>query len=57
MMMEYDKASRTDEGFDEFLKKYAYVSHQGYLEKIGAGQLEKIKIDKNLGYAQNLKRR
>lgn len=57
MMLEYDKASRTDEGFDDFLKKYAYVSHQEYLEKIGVGQLEKIRIDKNLGYAQNLKRR
>ena len=49
----YDKVSRTDEAFEEFLQEWVYSveSHEGYLEKLGVTRLNKLKVRKGLGYA------
>lgn len=49
----YDKISRTDEAFEEFLQEWVYgvESHEEYLEKLGVERLNKLKIRKGLGYA------
>lgn len=49
----YDKVSKSDESFEEFLKEWVYgvENHEQYLEKLGVNRLNKLKIRKGLGYA------
>lgn len=49
----YDKVSKDDKLFEEFLQEWVYgvEDHEGYLEKLGALRLNKLKIRKGLGYA------
>lgn len=55
----YDKASRTQEAFDAYVKQYIYdlPSHQAYLDAIGAAQLASLKVDPEMGYVKGLKRK
>lgn len=57
--IEYDKASRTDEGFEAFLKKYVLdcPSHEAYLDVIGASRLENLNVVPGVGYRPGLKRK
>ena len=58
-MLEYDKASRTQEAFDLYIKKYIYdlPSHQAYLDTLGAERLSRLQVDLELGYVKGLKRK
>lgn len=49
----YDKMSKEDDLFDEFMQTYVYGvdSHEAYLEKIGVNRLKKLKVTPGLGYA------
>jgi glutaconate CoA-transferase subunit A len=49
----YDKVSRTQEDFDEFLKEYVteLPTHGAYLDHIGASRLLKLKAVPGVGYA------
>jgi len=49
----YDKVSRTDESFEEFLQEWVHgvKSHEEYLEKLGVERLSRLRIRKGLGYA------
>jgi glutaconate CoA-transferase subunit A len=49
----YDKMSKDDISFKEFVNEYVYgvENHEEYLAKIGINQLEKIKVVEGLGYA------
>jgi glutaconate CoA-transferase subunit A len=49
----YDKASKDDELFDEFLDEWVYGvdSHEEYLEKLGVLRLSNLKIRDGLGYS------
>ncbi len=55
---EYDKASHTQEGFDQFIKEYVYdvKDHDEYLDKIGASHLNHLRITPGAGYRVGLKR-
>lgn len=54
-LKEYDVASKTQEDFDDFLKKWVYEtgSHEDYLNKLGAMRLVNIKVIPGLGYSKN----
>jgi glutaconate CoA-transferase subunit A len=53
---EYDVASKTDEGFAEFLNKYVYgvKNHEEYLNLIGAARLAKLKPTPGFGYKADI---
>mgnify|MGYP000037780601 CR=1 FL=1 len=53
-LKEYDRASRTDEGFHAFMENYVYgvKNHREYLEKIGAGRLMDLRVTPGLGYRE-----
>lgn len=51
---EYDVASKTEEGFNEFVNKWVYNtgSHEAYLDKLGATRLIGLKVIPGLGYSK-----
>lgn len=53
----YDEASRTQEGFDAYLRDYILDpgSHEAYLDKLGAGRLTSLRVKPELGYAPRRK--
>lgn len=56
----YDKASRTQEDFDAFIKEYVTdcPTHDDYLnKKVGAARLFELKVDEGYGYKRGLKRK
>jgi glutaconate CoA-transferase, subunit A len=55
----YKKVASDDSLFKEYLQEWVYgvKSHEEYLEKIGIGQLQKIKANPVLGYAAGLDRK
>ena len=55
----YDKASRTQETFDAFLKEYIddCPTHEEYLDKIGSARLLSLEVQPGLGFVPGLKRR
>ena len=57
-MRAYDKISRTQEDFDQFIQEYvADCPENGqYLDKIGASHLATLAVDQEHGYAVGLKR-
>lgn len=57
--MEYEEASKTQEGFDAFIKKYITdcPTHFDYLEKIGIEKLVSLRVDKGYGWKRGLKRK
>ncbi len=52
----YDKASKTDEDFKNFVDEWAYnlKDHDEYLNKLGAAHLSKIKVVPGLGYVVDM---
>jgi glutaconate CoA-transferase subunit A len=56
--MEYDEASKTDEGFEAFLRKWVtgVRSQDEYIDKLGASRLEKIEVVPGIGYAVDLQK-
>jgi glutaconate CoA-transferase subunit A len=54
LLKEYDVASKTQEAFDDYIKKWVYEpgSHEAYLEKLGAMRLINLKVVPGLGYAK-----
>lgn len=56
-LIEYDKASRTQEAFDAYLERYLCPTHQAYLELIGQDRLSGLKVDPEQGYVPGLKRK
>lgn len=54
-MVEYDEASKTDEGFEAFCQKYVYEAgdHDRYMEKIGLKRLLSLRVVPGYGYAVN----
>ena len=56
--IQYDKASRTEEDFDEFIRSYVdeCATHGEYLDKIGAAHLAELDINLGCGYRCDLKR-
>jgi glutaconate CoA-transferase subunit A len=59
MYTEYDRASRTGEGFDAFIAEYvtACSTHEAYLDRIGASRLADLSVRPGVGYAPGLKRK
>jgi glutaconate CoA-transferase subunit A len=57
--IEYEKISRTNEDFAEFLDKYVYscADHDEYLDKWGAAALLKLRVQEGFGYVPGLKRK
>ena len=53
-MREYDVASKTDEAFDGFVKKWVYKfeDHESYVEELGANRLINLRVVPGLGYSQ-----
>ncbi len=49
----YDKMSKDDNLFKEFVDEYVYgvENHEEYVNKIGVNRLEKLKVVEGLGYA------
>ena len=56
LMKEYDMASKTDEAFDAYMKKWVFdlPDHDAYLNKLGATRLIGLKVVPGLGYAKNM---
>ena len=54
---EYDKSSRTQEGFDAFIGKYITdcPTHESYLDRIGASALARLRIKPGVGYAPGIR--
>lgn len=52
----YDKASKTQEDFEAFVKEWVYdtKTHDEYLDKLGASRLIKLKVVPGLGYAKDM---
>lgn len=52
-LKEYDVASRTEEGFREFMNKYVYdiKDNREYIDKLGASRLADLRITPGFGYA------
>lgn len=52
-MVEYDKASKTEDDFAAFVQKYVYAvsDHQAYLDLLGANRLIDLRIVPGYGYA------
>ncbi|QAT51179.1 CoA transferase subunit A [Caproiciproducens sp. NJN-50] len=57
--LDYDRASRSQEDFDSFIREYVEdcPAHQDYLDKLGAGRLINLRVKPGLGYVPGLKRR
>lgn len=57
--LEYDEASRTQAGFDAFMKKYTEncPEHGMYLNKLGAARLAELRVQPGCGYVPGLRRR
>lgn len=55
---EYDKISKDDNLFQQFLDEYIYgcKNHQEYLSKIGINRLLELKVELGKGYVSGLKR-
>lgn len=55
---EYDRASRTQEDFDQFIEKYVDTcpTHGEYLNRIGAAHLMDLCVNPGYGYRVGLKR-
>lgn len=58
-LIEYDKASRTQDEFDLFMKKYVtnLRTHEDYLDFIGEGRLRSLHIDPEYGYRPGMDRK
>ena len=58
-LMMYDKMTRDDESFDEFLKEWVFdvKDHEQYLEKLGISRLMDLRVIKGLGYVPSAKGR
>lgn len=58
-LREYDRVSRTQADFDAYVAEYVDgCPEQGqYLDKIGAGHLVTLKVDREYGYTRGLKRK
>ncbi len=50
--MDYDKAGKTDESFQEFLKEWVYEvpTHREYLDKLGATRILDLNVTRGYGY-------
>lgn len=57
--IKYDRASRTQEGFNEFIREYVEdcCSHEAYVEKIGRDVLDSLRVVPAYGYRPGLKRK
>lgn len=57
--LEYDKASKTQADFDQFIDKYITQcpTHDDYLNLIGASRLQALSVQPGYGYVPGLKRR
>ena len=57
--IEYDKASRTQYDFDQFIEKYVtdIKTHEDYLDFIGECRLMDLHIDKEYGYRGGMKKK
>lgn len=53
---DYDKASKTDEGFKKFMDEWTFgvKDHDEYLSKLGTDRLIKLKVVEGLGYAVDM---
>ncbi|MBO7668230.1 MAG: glutaconate CoA-transferase, partial [Firmicutes bacterium] len=50
-LRDYDRASRTQAEFNTSLEQWVYgLDHEAYLDKLGRGRLEKLKVHEELGY-------
>ena len=51
-LMMFHKATRTEEGWQEYLDEYilGVDDHEGYLKKIGDGRLKEIRAKEPWGY-------
>ncbi len=56
-MIAYDKASRTQEGFDAFAEEYLTLSHEEYLARIGEEHLASLRVHPGCGYVPGLRRK
>ncbi len=56
-MIAYDKASRTQADFDEYIKQTVFEDHGRYLDLVGRDHLASLKVDPKLGYVPGLKRK
>lgn len=58
-LWDYDKISRSQDDFDQFIDEYVYQcpTQEEYLNKIGASHLITLKINQEFGYAKGLKRK
>ena len=56
-MIAYDKASRTQEGFDAFAEEYLTLSHEEYLARIGEEYLASLRVHPGCGYVPGLRRK
>lgn len=58
-LTKYDEVSRSQEDFDAFIKDIVFdCPDQGsYLERIGTGWLQELRIDREYGYVPGLKRK
>ncbi len=54
---EYDRVSRTQADFDQWLEVSLGKGHADYLDKIGTERLERLRIDPAFGYVPGLKRK
>lgn len=54
----YDRVSKTQEDFDQFVKEWVIDTkdHDGYLDKLGASRLSKLKVVPGFGYAANMQK-
>lgn len=59
MYTEYDQASRSQRGFDDFIETYvtACPTHETYLDRIGASTLAGLRVRPGTGYVPGLKRK
>lgn len=57
--LEYEEASKTEEGFNDFIKKYITdcPDHRDYLETIGIEKLIELRVDPGYGWKRGLKRK
>ncbi|MEA5066568.1 MAG: CoA-transferase [Christensenellaceae bacterium] len=58
-LLEYDEASKTQEGFDAFLEKYVWnaPTREAYLDVVKASHLAGLRAQPGLNYTPGLKRR
>ncbi|MDR1245896.1 MAG: glutaconate CoA-transferase [Clostridiales Family XIII bacterium] len=50
----YDKASKSDEGFETFLREWVYGAddHAAYLDKLGAARMLGLRVTPGIGYVK-----